>query len=391
MPLVFVHGVATRQTPEEKTWVAQRTALFQKLVFNSDDTHVFNPDWGTQAAVFSPSLPWLPVPRDIQAFGVQGGPHPMGDVGLSGIAGRDAAQAVDLLASVSLDEAASKADDPNRLHDAIVLAKACSDYLEIMNIVDDHRVKGLPRLDAGGDLEFAEALTSDLEQSASMEAYGGGLAQTIKDAVSAAGGWIGNLTSDAVLRAKRADLSRSVAYFLGDIFVYLRHRDAKGPEGDEERLFAPILDDLIRAWKAPREAREPLLVVGHSLGGVLLYDMLSDPNCIAKLKNEAGEDFKIDLLLTVGSQPGFFKDLRMYENNAQSPESRLPRPILTKDWLNVFDFTDVFSFTCEPFFEGVQDFGYDTSVDVFQAHSAYFKRPSFYKRTQLRLRGLGYL
>jgi hypothetical protein len=157
------------------------------------------------------------------------------------------------------------------------------------------------------------------------------------------------------------------------------------------RLFTPIVDDLIRAFKAPRADREPFVVVGHSLGGVLLYDLLTDPTCISRLQSEAGVDFAIDLLLTVGSQPGFFKDLRMYEKGQPNSQTRLPRPASVRSWLNIFDYTDVFSFTCAPFFEGVQDFGYDSSIDVVQAHSAYFRRPSFYKRLQVRLKAIGYL
>jgi hypothetical protein len=69
----------------------------------------------------------------------------------------------------------------------------------------------------------------------------------------------------------------------------------------------------------------------------------------------------------------------------------LKRPDSVTHWLNVYDYTDVFSFLCAPFFEGVLDFGYDTKIDLFEAHSAYFKRPSFYKRLEIRLREHGFL
>jgi len=201
------------------------------------------------------------------------------------------------------------------------------------------------------------------------------------------GGWIGNAASDAVLRAKRADLSKAVTYFLGDIFVYLKQRDVEGAQGVRERLFEPILKDLIVAAKAPRAAGEPFVVIGHSLGGVLLYDILTDDACRRRLNHEA-PGFKIDALLTVGSQPGFFADLKMYGDRGGE---RFPKPESVACWMNVYDFTDVFSFLCAPAFSDVEDFGYDTSVDLLQAHSAYFKKPSFYKRLQLRLKSLGHL
>jgi alpha-beta hydrolase superfamily lysophospholipase len=156
------------------------------------------------------------------------------------------------------------------------------------------------------------------------------------------------------------------------------------------RLFEPIILDLIKAAKVERASREPLVVVGHSLGGVLLYDILTDRDCLDRLEREA-PGFKIDAWLTVGSQPGFFADLGLYPDKPKNAAGQLSKPACVNNCLNVYDFTDVFSFLCKPFFEGVDDFGYDTAVDLIHAHSAYFKRPSFYKRLELRLHGLSYL
>ena len=49
---MFVHGVATRELPEYRAAVAQRDALFKRLVIG-DDQAVFNPDWGDHAASFT--------------------------------------------------------------------------------------------------------------------------------------------------------------------------------------------------------------------------------------------------------------------------------------------------------------------------------------------------
>ena len=188
--------------------------------------------------------------------------------------------------------------------------------------------------------------------------------------------------------AKRRDLSKSVAFFLGDIFVYLRQHDVAGDQGVQARLFTPILDDLIAAHHAPRRAQEPFVVVGHSLGGVLLYDLLTDPVCLNRLRTEAA-GLKIDLLATVGSQPGFFADLKLYRDKPRAG-NLLAKPANVAAWHNVFDYTDVFSFLAARAFDGVMDFGYDTAVNVLAAHSAYFKRPSFYQRMRKRLQILGF-
>jgi hypothetical protein len=177
---------------------------------------------------------------------------------------------------------------------------------------------------------------------------------------------------------------------LGDVFFYLRQRDVTGPAGTAARLFDPILVDLIKAAQSERAEREPFVVVGHSLGGVLLYDILTDRTCLDRLEAEA-PGFKIDAWLTVGSQPGFFADLKLYGDRPKDAAGRLAKPACVANWMNVYDFTDVLSFLSAPFFADVEDFGYDTAVDLLHAHSAYFKRPSFYKRLELRLKGLGHL
>lgn len=44
MPLVHVHGVATRPTKEYLAFVKQRDALYRSLVFKSETTMICNPD-----------------------------------------------------------------------------------------------------------------------------------------------------------------------------------------------------------------------------------------------------------------------------------------------------------------------------------------------------------
>jgi hypothetical protein len=60
MPLVFVHGVATRQTPEYRALVEQRDTLFKRLVMGEDD-QIFDPDWGSNGVSFFHGG-WVPKP-----------------------------------------------------------------------------------------------------------------------------------------------------------------------------------------------------------------------------------------------------------------------------------------------------------------------------------------
>lgn len=118
--------------------------------------------------------------------------------------------------------------------------------------------------------------------------------------------------------------------------------------------------------------------------------MLTDPTTRADLEAAIGSPIRIDALFTVGFQPGFFADLGLYPGGRPATGTKLKMPAGVADWMNVFDFTDVFSFRCEHIFEGVRNFGYHTVTDLLRAHGAYFLRPSFYKRMRARLGELGH-
>lgn len=404
MPLVFVHGVATRPSDEYAAMVAQRDALFRSLVFKSNAVAILNPDWGSFGVEFGADLPWLPNPDAIDVFSAGGsdpglaiGPSDLeGRLALGSIAARDAEQAIDLVAMASLDEAireAARLGTPQAAASpqAIELAEVVGDYLQTKDRTRDTAATGQPdgiaALATADNSAFADALAAELKfPDTGPEAYGTG--DRIRGAMGYLTRLIGNGASDLVLKAVRRDLSRSVSLFLGDIFVYLRGRDLDGAKGTRERIFKPVISALAEGAKAPRSPGEPFIVVGHSLGGVILYDILTDASARTDLEAAIGGAIEIDALFTVGSQPGFFADLGLYPGGRPAGGTKLPMPVGVESWMNVFDFTDVFSFRCAHIFEEVQDFGYDTITDLLQAHGAYFLRPSFYKRIRARLKEL---
>jgi pimeloyl-ACP methyl ester carboxylesterase len=123
-----------------------------------------------------------------------------------------------------------------------------------------------------------------------------------------------------------------------------------------------------------------LVIVGHSLGGVISYDILThfDPT------------LEVDLFVTVGSQVALFEEMTLYKESRPDlpqnpPADRLARPANIKRWLNVLDANDIFSFRTEGVFDGVQDFKYETGFGLMEAHGGYFRRPSFYRRLGERL------
>lgn len=390
MPLVHVHGVATRPTKEYLAFVEQRDALYRSLVFQSKTTTIRNPDWGSHAVQFSDDLRWLPNPSGNQRFAIGGDPDDV-TVGLGQLVTQDAEQAVDLAVMSALELQIAKAikfDAPELAADpeTIALAAAAADLLSDEGVLTEEP-KGLDTLRADSDVAFAATLGGRLEQN-EQQAFG--LGDTLKDAVKSIGGVIGNAVSDLALRGFRRDLSQGISIFLGDVFIYLGKRDVAGEQGTRERIFEPIIADLVVAAKEARSTGEPLVVVGHSLGGVILYDILTDQSALNQIAVAIGAPIAIDTLFTVGSQPGFFADLGLYATRPTAT-AKLAKPASVGNWMNVFDFTDVFSFLCAPMFDDVKDFGYDTVVNLLHAHSAYFQRPSFYKRMRVRLQELGAL
>ena len=375
MPMVFVHGVATRQAREYQSFVEQRDALFKRLVIGEADA-IFDPDWGSNAVRFFQGG-WVPEPGANEALETG---TPVVSTGISvasAVASRNIEQGIDLALAALLAQRA-KSQQPITDKD-IAVFEAAVRYLEAGG---DRGAFGSIETDE----QFAHSLRDELNPllpATSIEpmAFFSDVFSVIGDAVKRVTDPIRNAASDGVLRLVREPLSNQVALFLGDIFVYLRYRETDGVHGSYNRIFQPIIDDLARAVAAHR-AGQKLVVVGHSLGAVILYDLLTNARALQAVRDAAGKELAIDALVTVGAQPGLFADMGLFGN---SEPGQLPRPGCAAEWMNVFDYTDVLSFQCEPFFTGVKDFAFDNVSGALEAHSAYFQRPSFYKQLRLRL------
>jgi len=393
MPLVFVHGVATRQSPRHRAQVHQRDALFKQLVLPNGD-EVFDPDWGSDGVKFDPALPWMPELGGAQPFATgHAGQVGTGQVGIGWLATRHPERAIDVAFEAGLAarvENAIRAGDPAEAMTTNELAtfKAAVRYLEAG--ADNTAFDPL-----GSDAEFISALALELKphlpsKGSAAEPMGPAsdalqwLRRGLKDLVSP----VANTVSDVLLRFVRRPLTEQVAFVLGDVFVYLRRRETSGVTGVANRIFAPIIADLTKATRL-RSTANPLIVVGHSLGGVILYDLLSDRSAVARIEADGGSELVIDAWITVGAQTSLFADMGLYGTvPGTAANGRLPRPEPVRAWLNVYDYTDVLSFSCEKIFNDVEDFEFDNVIGLFSAHSSYFQRPSFYQLLRTRLNEL---
>jgi dienelactone hydrolase len=78
------------------------------------------------------------------------------------------------------------------------------------------------------------------------------------------------------------------ALFVGDVFKYLQN---SGKVGDEGPIVKIVSDAFRNADEIRRKTKEPLVILGHSMGGNIAYDILT----------HFPPDLQCDLFLTVGA------------------------------------------------------------------------------------------
>ncbi|MBP2238696.1 hypothetical protein J2Z31_005237 [Sinorhizobium kostiense] len=365
--VVFVHGVATRATPAYEIETENRNSLFKSAVFG-DKATIISPMWGElvpkllfDGASFRKS--------ETQTLGL-GGLEPSSDVNptvLHVIAKESPSSALDLLFSerIKMIEASGQKLDKADL----ALFAGIVDLLD----ADDQKPSGTPSAlkglqDAVTDQDFV----SEVRRLSNLP-HNLAIGDALKSAAQAIADRAANLAAKGVHSTVVERLNPTVARFLGDVFIYLKQGSIR------EAIRATVRDAIQTAWTSRNGGK--LVLVGHSLGGVILYDMLSD------LKSaELPGDLRADALITVGSQPGLFQELGLFASSEGLPAKTAKKgPEAASLWLNVFDPIDVFGFCAAPMFPDAEDYSFSTITGLGAAHSAYFTRPQFYARLRRRL------
>ncbi|WP_082940069.1 hypothetical protein [Mycolicibacterium peregrinum] len=385
MPIVFVHGVGTRAGDAYSKAVNARTALIHSFLLRPlglDPRAVsfWNPYWGGNAAAFAWNYASLPGDRE-EKFGpseallalllgeVWEGELPASDQVVLEVARRSMTDAVDLLWAVAaerVDEAAEVGELADLAVRATSLARAepAPPWLNTIK----------------SDKEFLNRLSKELTPvapAATEESFGGPNRAflRIREGLGRIQGAAGRLAGSVAVDLLRPSVNRSVSTFLGDIFVYLRQRESLGANAAIAKCVA---DGLEQAASARNADDSQLVVIAHSMGGNITYDLLS------KLRT----DLSCDVLVTVGSQVGVFAELGLFESvkpPTNPATDRVPKLPNVGRWINVFDPNDILGFATEGIFDGVKDYQYSTGKGAFAAHSTYFVRPSFYDRLAAHL------
>lgn len=396
MPLVFVHGVSNRDSPAYRENRFARDAFFRSHVLpslgvNADKILILDPYWGDAGAKFRWNNASLPQETDeIEAFGgtlttaaglgaeiLLSTTPDAGDIAV--VAKRSLPEAVDVawssaLLSVDNETTAAKLAQSHRRAAAYAAANPNPTWLK-----DATSGNFLDLLDHYVTTEFTSSMGASAEPGGpKYESFGfDDIQQNLREGLSRIANAAGALSGSALTALRRTKIHLAASLFLGDIFQYLNTRGTNVAPG-------PIVQKVLAAFVAAREQvsiDDPkLVIVGHSLGGVITYDILT----------YFAPALEVDVFVTVGSQVALFEEMSLYKASKAGvppnpPTEKLPRPENIKRWLNVLCNNDVFSFQALGVFNGVEDYRYDTGYGVLEAHSGYFNRPSFYSRLGERL------
>ncbi len=415
MPIVFVHGVANRRGSGYERAFSSIERFLKNYVASSisddpDGVTVIDAYWGDLGAKFAwgrASRPRTPL------LGM--GPEDAPDE----VRMQTYAQLYDQLAPIPVAEESSldtggliaagvgerqpplSALPPDRLSD---LAAAI-----ISTLAEDTEADVDRALIAADELAHDEQFRNELaalESPAQYERFASAVERSVEEELGLVGqgiGWLGGLkdrigevldrgrkapgwAASRVLLEARRPLHDTASVFLGDIFEYLEERGYAGTPGSiEER----VVSKLREAHEISQQrAGEPIIVLSHSMGGQIVYDIVTEflPNA-----TNGDENIFIDFWCAAASQVGFFEELKLFHNSSdqfsEDNANLVPYPDSNLgSWWNVWDSSDILSFTAEGIFEGVDDEEYSSGTSIISAHSGYFTRPSFFRRLADKIR-----
>lgn len=373
--LVFVHGVATRDTADYRAVVANRDKLFRELLFVGRNVTITSPMWGQFVPPFNCDV--LKTNEGVGTYslnisgssGLGGGVRGSAadgtgsNVSIGAIGKQDAVAALDAICS----ELADRAEREKRE----LKPEELNAFRKAAELIITNNAESVFAGEAS-----AATITGHLREG---DPASFGIGSAIGNAVTAVTDRVRNAASTLGFGAVRGSLGSAVGLFLGDVFVYLKDGEPR------RKIQKEIGGALIQAHIAARAAKAPLVLVGHSMGGVILVDMLTD-----LASAQIPEELSVDALITVGSQPGFFAALDLLCRNVPTGAGRR-RPNCVKNWLNVFDPIDPLAFRTDMIFRDVIDLSFNSVTGITAAHSTYFQRPQFYARSRKRLQEFGVL
>lgn len=394
MPIVFVHGVNTRkgraynaQVEVTKTFLQEHLSgatINDKTLTSLDKIHF--PYWGDLGTKFAWNMASLPR-GDLQALGGPVQPEiravaatlkdssksALGDEPLLEIAKQDFTLAVEVLASLLLaNPPEGKASDVAQF--AIDIQKYASSEPKptwLANLTTDDQFTGSLKLAVESDSTIQAQGLGNMFNAVTEATQR--LKESIKGLAGKAADSAGDFASSKLLGWAREPLNENLGCFFGDVFIYF---DGRGNKLNPGSIPQRILQEIDTA--SAEAGDEPLVVIGHSLGGVISFDLLSHYR----------KNLNVDLFVSVGSQVAHFEEIKLYHISDETigVGAKAPTPENITHWINIFDKVDFFSYACTDIFDRVDvDAEYDTKTYVVKSHSEYFKQARFYERLRARI------
>jgi hypothetical protein len=337
---------------------------------------VANAYWGGDAAEFRWGNASLPT-AGVEAFGAE---IPFEDVALvefvdaelesedstlTSVASVDPELAFDLLWSVTAMDT-----DENGMEQLAALAHRASSILPEVTPADVRAADDWQLLE-----RFVAIVLAEGGHRAEYEAFGvDEVIDQLSDGLIRIRGAAGRLGGRGAVKLLRSKLHENAALFFGDVMTYLNERGAS--RDDAGPIASKVMAAIDESLTSP--SKTPLVIVAHSMGGNIAYDILS----------QFRPDLRCDVLVTVGSQVGLFEELCLLAKGKAQGCPDLDKVAALSNvgrWINVFDYNDVLGFAASRIFDGVDDYAYSTGKGVLKAHGSYFVMPSFYRRLATRL------
>lgn len=365
MQVVFVHGVNNRDLGDGayQQMMSGRAERFNRLAFNQTAT-IRSPYWG-KFGLAEKSLRSLPTSNgETQALGSTAAPTaPADNTSIVAAAQADFPAIVASLSVAALEAVLNSKSEAERhsVEDFWMAAARYADARPVPSWLSSIR----------SEEELGDRLAGEVGASRRVESLGVGWLPKLPkfDPVAIAAG------------KARSIAAPYLAQFLGDAMMFFARRD------QSNQVRGEINQAILEAAKAAGDNNERLVLIGHSMGGSILHDLLTDTNNISLLEEQLRRPLKIDLFLGVGTQVGLFAELKQFA----APKSGEPLGVAVDHYWNIYDYVDTLAFLSEPTIEGVVDFEISTSAGLSTAHNAYFDNAFFFSRINKRLREAGLL
>jgi hypothetical protein len=433
MPIIFVHGVATRTDDKGvyDSWWGEIKRYLETYIapeIGASPDRIVDAYWGDLAIKFAwdgASRPLSPLlgkgpPSDPtameQVIAIASQPGPVRDAPASPSApsptnvlvpaGPAAGPSTEPSAPIRLQDLAREQlsdlavtvlqdliKEPDRRASAVLAADAVAHdpaTLGALAACPDRpaELELFKNLIAARYAEFERSRTATTPGLVPMGG-GGGWWQEFKDRVGEATERVGGVPGFVLARTLaefRRPANDLVTMFVGDVFQYLKAR--LEPDKRPGPIPLRVLGKLKEARdQAPVE--EPVVVLSHSMGGQIIYDLVTYflPRALAV------DRIRIDFWCATASQVGLFEEMKMFlassKNYSAKQGNLTPYPSLSHlgGWWNVWDPNDFISYTAKPIIAEVDDESYNSGMSVLGAHGGYLQYASFYRKFAKKLKG----